>query len=196
MIEKYLDIDKTRWAVDELERQGVTVRGFFMLGFPTETEEELRETIRFALDSKMSMASFFTVVPQPETPLYEQALQEGAKQLEIIRQNEMKGGSYHNETSWYALTYNFPLYPQIRKANWRFYSSPSRALKLLWRWPKISLWHNMSNIMQLMIPGWSALTKRKAYNSTVSLATPSSLGVSDEKLASREAEKSLFKKVG
>jgi tRNA A37 methylthiotransferase MiaB len=41
-----------------------------MLGFPTETAEELEATINFALTTPMTLAYFFTVIPQPNTPLF------------------------------------------------------------------------------------------------------------------------------
>lgn len=178
MIEKYLDIEKTRWAINTFEARGVSVSGFFMLGFPTETAEELEATIRFAIDSGLSLAHFFTVVPQPETPLYAQAAKEGAAQLEIIRQHEMQGGSYHSDLSWYQLTYKIPLVTILRKANWRFYSRPSRAIKLLWRWPKMALLRNVSNILHLLIPGWFKLISRQSPQN-LPPAAPSTLGAAD-----------------
>ena len=165
MIEKYLDVDRTRWAIDEFERQGVTVAGFFMLGFPTETEEELGATVRFARESRLSITNFFSVVPQPGTPLYEQARREGPAQLEIVSKNEMQGGSYRNSESWYSLTYDFDLDSFLRKANWQTYAKPSRILKLLWRWPKKGLLLNTSNIMSVLIPGWGKFRQRKFVRS-------------------------------
>lgn len=47
--------------------------GFFMLGFPGETREELKTTIKYALDSKLHTAQFFVVNPFEGTELAEQA---------------------------------------------------------------------------------------------------------------------------
>lgn len=47
--------------------------GFFIVGFLTETPEEIKATVDYALRSDMNLATSFTVTPQPETPLYEPA---------------------------------------------------------------------------------------------------------------------------
>jgi len=41
-----------------------------MLGFPTETENEVIETINYAINSNLCGATFFTVVYYPGTPLF------------------------------------------------------------------------------------------------------------------------------
>ena len=43
-----------------------------MLGFPTETPEEMKATIEYAAKSELTQAYFFNVVPQPGTPLYDE----------------------------------------------------------------------------------------------------------------------------
>lgn len=69
LIRKNLDLDRIREAIALTTRRGILTRGFFMLGFPTETEEEARSTVRFAVDSDLALAIFFTVVYFPGTPL-------------------------------------------------------------------------------------------------------------------------------
>jgi len=63
LIKKNLNLDKIREAIRELYRLRVFTRGFFMLGFPTETREEMISTIRFAVDSELPSAMFFIVTP-------------------------------------------------------------------------------------------------------------------------------------
>jgi len=63
MICKNLQLDKVRGVIDEFARQRVMMSGFFMMGFPTETEEEMRMTIDFALKSSLHNALFFVVSP-------------------------------------------------------------------------------------------------------------------------------------
>src|SRR5690606_7418743 len=82
LIQKNLDPDKAFWAIGELDRRGVAVTGFFMLGFPTETLAEMEATVRFALRAGLTQAYFFRVVPQPETPLYDLAAKENLPALE------------------------------------------------------------------------------------------------------------------
>jgi radical SAM superfamily enzyme YgiQ (UPF0313 family) len=50
---------------------GIQVAGFFMLGGPTETEVEVRETIRFAVRSSLVEANFSIATPLPGTGLFD-----------------------------------------------------------------------------------------------------------------------------
>jgi radical SAM superfamily enzyme YgiQ (UPF0313 family) len=72
VMKKNLKIEKVRKIVDFIADQGVMVHGAFMLGFPTETEEEMRETIRWAAKSSFHTAAFFRVIPFKGTALFEQ----------------------------------------------------------------------------------------------------------------------------
>lgn len=56
---------------------GIQVAGFFMLGAPTETESEVRETIRFAVRSSLVEANFSIATPLPGTGLYDCVQREG-----------------------------------------------------------------------------------------------------------------------
>lgn len=70
MIHKNLDLNKLFNAIEYTTKVGIVTRGFFMLGFPTETEEEIAKTIQYAKDSALCGATFFTVVYFPGTELY------------------------------------------------------------------------------------------------------------------------------
>ena len=75
MVCKNLQLDKVRAVIEEFARQRVMMSGFFMVGFPTETEEEMLMTINFALKSSLHNALFFVVSPFEGTELYEQVRQ-------------------------------------------------------------------------------------------------------------------------
>ncbi len=70
LIQKNLDLEKMFKAIDETTKAGIVTRGFFMIGFPTETEAEVIETIDYAKASTLCGATFFTVVYFPGTDLY------------------------------------------------------------------------------------------------------------------------------
>jgi radical SAM superfamily enzyme YgiQ (UPF0313 family) len=63
MIKKNLNLEKVREAVSIAHGLGFTTCGFFMLGFPTETREEMEQTIDFACKSRFNLAMFSTVTP-------------------------------------------------------------------------------------------------------------------------------------
>ena len=70
LIKKNLHLDKAFKTIDLFAWAGIVTRGFFMMGFPTETEEEVIETIEYAKRSRLCGATFFTVVYYPGTNLY------------------------------------------------------------------------------------------------------------------------------
>ncbi|MBU2530452.1 MAG: B12-binding domain-containing radical SAM protein [Elusimicrobia bacterium] len=71
LICKNLDLDKTRRVIEMLAKRRIFTRGFFIMGFPTETEEEMRSTIRFAHKSPLHLALFFTPNPFRNTKLFD-----------------------------------------------------------------------------------------------------------------------------
>jgi hypothetical protein len=75
LIGKRLRLDRAREAIRTASELGIFCDGFFMIGFPSETEEEAGETVRFALESRLHTAKFFIVVPFPETELYARYVQ-------------------------------------------------------------------------------------------------------------------------
>ncbi|MGC9044523.1 MAG: B12-binding domain-containing radical SAM protein [Myxococcota bacterium] len=70
-IKKKLNLDTAREMIDFAADLGILCNGFFMLGFPGESREEIKSTIDFALNSRLHTAYFFIVNPFKGTLLYE-----------------------------------------------------------------------------------------------------------------------------
>ncbi|HEY6572734.1 MAG TPA: radical SAM protein, partial [Candidatus Eisenbacteria bacterium] len=70
LIRKRMHLERLREAIALTTARGIVTKGFFMLGFPTETEAEARATIAYAESSDLVQAMFFTVVYFPGTPLF------------------------------------------------------------------------------------------------------------------------------
>jgi radical SAM superfamily enzyme YgiQ (UPF0313 family) len=68
-IGKNLDLEKAGEIVRLTAGLGIITGGFFMLGFPGETKEEMLQTLRFARETPFHFARFFYVTPRPNTPL-------------------------------------------------------------------------------------------------------------------------------
>jgi radical SAM superfamily enzyme YgiQ (UPF0313 family) len=71
LIGKKQDLTKINEIAADCYRVGIGTHGFFMLGFPGETEEEIRRTIEFARQSRLTTANFSMVKLFPGTDLYE-----------------------------------------------------------------------------------------------------------------------------
>jgi len=72
LIRKNLDFNRAEKMIDYTADSGIMTCGFFMQGFPTETEAEMRQTMTYAEKSKFHQAFFFYVNPFPGTKLAEQ----------------------------------------------------------------------------------------------------------------------------
>ena len=128
LISKNLDLDKVLFAVEKAAELGILVNGAFMVGFPTETYEEMKATMRLALRSKLHTAAFLRVIAFRNTRLFDMARECGCDVPETFDQYNL----LHT-------TVNLSDVPnrKIRRlTRWtllRFYSSPRR----IWRIAKL-----------------------------------------------------------
>ena len=77
VLRKHLKLEKVVEGVRMMRRAGIKVRGTFLLGIPTETEEETLQTIRFAKKLQLDFAKFNLITPYPGTELWEMAKERG-----------------------------------------------------------------------------------------------------------------------
>ena len=77
LIKKGVTKDQIRLGVKLAKDAGIDVRGFFMMGFPTETREEVLETIEFAKELEVDVAQFMVSTPYPGTEMWEIAKKYG-----------------------------------------------------------------------------------------------------------------------
>jgi len=69
---KRITIEQVEQAAAMANELGIRVGGYFMLGAPTETVEEVRRTIAFAVRLPIDEAAFNVTTPLPGTTLWEQ----------------------------------------------------------------------------------------------------------------------------
>jgi len=78
-IRKKLDVEKVFRVAEWCREEDILTQAFVMIGFPTETESEMRETVRRVEAAAIDVIRVFPVVPIPGTELYEEAVQLGFK---------------------------------------------------------------------------------------------------------------------
>jgi len=76
-MKKNLTLDQMREAVAMAKEAGLKIRGYFMMGMPTETYDDIRLTIQFAKSLDIDVASFKFMVPFPGTRDYIRAQKSG-----------------------------------------------------------------------------------------------------------------------
>ncbi len=128
MIHKNLDLKEARENIEKADKLGYFLGGFFIMGFPDETEEEVWQTINFACQSRLHTANFFILTPFPNTEIWEQALKAGMP----------VDGDFQN---YYKVSVNLSkvsserLEKLRRKAISKFFLSPGRILRFITRVP-------------------------------------------------------------
>lgn len=130
LIKKNLNLEKVKKVIDKAVLNRMFVRGFFMLGFPTETEEELKSTIDFAIRSKLHLALFLIVIPYKGTELYKRIAENDTFKKPI-------------DADYYTMPYNLSAIPDkkffklYRSAYIRFYLNPKRIIRILFAKPSL-----------------------------------------------------------
>lgn len=134
MIHKNLDLEKIKQTIEWSFDMGIIPAGFFMFGFPTETEEEMRNTVKFALNSKLLKALFFCVVPFPRTELYD-LIKKTYPQLDFSY--DFTGAMHYWSTTPYYTQVTGIDVATIQKRAWaKFFLDPWRLWTILKRYPK------------------------------------------------------------
>ena len=76
-------------AIDWTKQAGIKVYGNFMMGYPTETKEDVEMTIALARSTKLDHTSFSIVTPFPGTALYRECKEKG-----LLRSENFEEYSY------------------------------------------------------------------------------------------------------
>jgi radical SAM superfamily enzyme YgiQ (UPF0313 family) len=87
---KPLDYEHAKKMVAYAQKKGLFVAANFIIGFPTETWEEIRETIDFAEEINVDYAKFFIAIPLRNTEMFDLA----------ERTDSIIKDTYDGETLW------------------------------------------------------------------------------------------------
>lgn len=126
--DKRITTGDVRQAVDMAKDLGLKVGGYFMIGAPTETHEEIERTIRFAARLPIDEAAFNITTPLPGTRLWEQT-------------RDLVGGDIAEFDYYHTSVYNSPqvlpakkLQGLKRKAYLKFYLFSPRRVPNVLKW--------------------------------------------------------------
>ncbi len=74
VIGKKLSRDKIFKVAELFKKRNVITRGFFIIGFPEETDETIQETISMIKELDLDLVNVFNLIPFPGTRLFQQCL--------------------------------------------------------------------------------------------------------------------------
>ena len=98
LMRKPVNLKKVPAMVKKIREVGMDARGFFILGFPGETKDNIRQTIKYARDLELDWAYFFVFSPLPHTPIYNVCIEKGY----------LKQEDFDPVTSFYQAVLNTP----------------------------------------------------------------------------------------
>ncbi len=133
VIGKNLNIRRYLENVEYTASKKIFTYGFVMMGFPTETESDLKQTLDVACQSKLHAASFYTLTPFPNTKVYDIAMKNNPEKLKNIN---------YDDNEYSHMKHNFSdvpdemLFYYQRKANRDFHMNPSRIFRILRDFPQ------------------------------------------------------------
>lgn len=145
LIGKKLNLAKTKEIIGITANKGISVGGFFMMGFTGETKDEILQTIEFAKGSRLHTASFYYVKPFPGTKL-NISLNNGG-----FNYNSPKFSSYNTLSDNLSYVQDKELKDLKRKAYREFYLNIFRAADIFKTTPnKPGLIRNAVSTLRLM----------------------------------------------
>jgi len=74
---KTVTVEDNRRAIELLSTAGIKANASFVIGSPTETEEEMMDTYDFIRKNKLSFVDIYVLTPYPGTPLWDFAKSRG-----------------------------------------------------------------------------------------------------------------------
>lgn len=131
---KYLTTQQIKEKIGLISEQKINVVGFVMVGYPLETGETLRRTMKFVLSLPLKRISLTKFIPMPGTPIAERLISKG----EITCEQMDPANLHYGEFSYIP-----PAFSEKELNHWyRLF-----FLKFLLRWQIII--HNIRNIRSL-----------------------------------------------
>jgi anaerobic magnesium-protoporphyrin IX monomethyl ester cyclase len=129
-IKKNTTIERAFEAVEICKKVGIETMGSFMIGNIGETEDTIKETIQFAKDLKLDIASFFVTIPYPGTELFSEAVKLGYMDREVNWEDFKTVGKSLGPLNLPGLSAERMQYWQARALR-EFYLRPSMIYKRL-----------------------------------------------------------------
>jgi anaerobic magnesium-protoporphyrin IX monomethyl ester cyclase len=129
VMKKGITVEQAYAAFDLCRKYGVTSLSYFMLGNPTETQEDIDMTMDFIRKCRADYAHIAVTTPFPGTELYRMGLEQGVFERDYWREFAANPDEEFQPPAW---TENFTQeeLEQMRQRAYRvFYTRPSRLVR-------------------------------------------------------------------
>lgn len=132
-IKKNLNLDQVKDVFLVTHKEGIETLGYFMIGLPSETLEDVNMSLDLLVNLKMDFANITVFTPYPGTEIYKQALADG------VYKEDYWGEFARNPTPgfmpkfWNENFSDVQLWELLRLAYKRFYRRPGYILDRAFR---------------------------------------------------------------
>jgi len=124
---KGTSLDALREKISLARKAGLEITGLFIVGYPTETEEDILKTIEYAKSIKINKAAFTAFLPLPGSPIYNELKASGK-----IDKEDWKNFSYYvAPKSYMAEVSTERLNQLLKKAFKSFYFRPAQIYYMI-----------------------------------------------------------------
>ncbi len=130
LMRKNMDFKELNRAIRKADALGMLIHGNFIIGLPTETVEEARETVRFAIRSRIDTVGVYRAIPFKGSDLYQIAKEEGVP----VPEGESTLSFWDPQVNL-SRTDTRELNRLKRQAYLRVYLRPARILRLIRKMP-------------------------------------------------------------
>lgn len=129
VLRKGITLEQAEKAFKMTKKVGIKTLGYFMLGSPTETKEDILETIKFAKKIEPDFVCFSITTPYPSTDLYYLGLKEKILPYDYWREFAQNPTSDFKSYVWEELLSKKELFQLSKKAYRSFYFRPKYVFK-------------------------------------------------------------------
>jgi radical SAM superfamily enzyme YgiQ (UPF0313 family) len=145
IINKHIKLDKIINAIKLAKKHKIKTLGFFVLGNPFETEEQMKRSIDFSLNTGLDFAQYTNATPFPGTGLYQEVIANGKMLIKDWREY-----SQFNSVAYFEHKgINAELTNKLIKAAYRkFYVRPRIIFNFA---TDINTWMNLKNVFSAAI---------------------------------------------
>jgi anaerobic magnesium-protoporphyrin IX monomethyl ester cyclase len=123
---KGLSVERVKNKAVEIRNAGLEMCGYFIIGYPGETKNDLNLTLKLALELPLTRAMFMTFLPIPGSKVFDVIEKKCGQSMDKLRHGNFYKINYHTETLSFFRLKIFQL-----KAFLFFYGRPRILLKNL-----------------------------------------------------------------
>lgn len=129
VINKLTTIETVKRVFSETRKAGIESLAYFMIGLPTETIEDIQDTMKLAVDLNPDYAHITVFCPYPGTYMYEMGLEKGIIKKDVWKEFAAAPTSEFVLPVWEENFTREELHEQIVKFYKKFYMRPGYVLK-------------------------------------------------------------------